>query len=725
MPFQRSLLASAIMLVTTGVYAESAPRVTLLDQVSVSATRSEQSVGDVAASLSVIDRETLEQQLAGNIQDAVRYEPGVNVSADGRSGFRGFNIRGMNGNRVKIMVDGVNQSQSLDSGFTYLRSQRNLIDMDAMKGIEIVKGPASSLYGSDAIGGLVAFTTKDPADYLEASGDDSYASIKGQYSSVDEGFSHTYTLANRSGDLESLLLYTRRDHSERENYGGANIDGPERGQADPLDASSDNLLAKLQYQLNEAHRVGLTLERLNQQTDIDVRSNFAEGTTGDDKVTRSRVGVFHEWQANNLLFDSSRWQLDWQDSKTEQSTYIPSYTFSMGPFFSITYPNRQKDYEYGEESYEFDAQFDKAFALAGLDHQLIYGVNLSSIEARNKNTNIDLDSGAVDQDNYIPEVDAFSYGLFAQDTLQLTDRWSLTPGVRYDHFKYEPDTNAGYSSKQDDKTGDKVTARLGTVYDLTDELSVFAQFSQGYKAPGLYETYFTLDKPGQYAQRANPNLKPEESDSFELGLRGSNPLGSFEVTGFYNRYDNFIENVALASDPMYPQGVSQYQNISEATIKGAEVRGQLWLDDALGAPAGTTARASLAFADGEGKQSGGKTEPLNSVAPLTAVLGLGYDDPSETWGSELSWTLVKGKSGSDVKSENGEEQFNPSGYGLVDLTAYYKPARNLTLRAGVFNITDREYWLWDDIDGKATDFDGLDRFSQPGRNFSVSATWEI
>lgn len=129
---------------------------TLMDQVTVTATRSEKQLKDVAASVTVVDEEQIEKELVTDIKDLVKYEPGVNVGSDGRTGSEGYNIRGMDGNRVKIMVDGIDQPKQFNSGFTYQRAQRDYVDLDTLKAVEVVKGPSSSLYGSDAIGGIVA-----------------------------------------------------------------------------------------------------------------------------------------------------------------------------------------------------------------------------------------------------------------------------------------------------------------------------------------------------------------------------------------------------------------------------------------------------------------------------------------------------------------------------------------------------------------------------------------
>ena len=296
MMFAKNRLAIAVVAaMATVIQAEETqtPQATMMKQVTVSATRTEKQVKDVAGSVTVINEEALEKGLSRNIREMVRYEPGVDVRYDARTGMKGFNIRGIDENRVKIMIDGVDQAKSFQPGGNYLRSERSFIDIDAMKAVEIVKGPASSLYGSDAIGGLVAFQTKDPTDYLKAEGDDSYASVKGSYGSANKGLTETLTLANRSGDLDTMMVYTRNDYKETETHSGEDIEGLGRGKADPLDGGLNNLLLKAQYQLNGDHRIGVTGEYHDRKTEIDIKSR-KPSTAQEQMLEMTKIHV-HGW----------------------------------------------------------------------------------------------------------------------------------------------------------------------------------------------------------------------------------------------------------------------------------------------------------------------------------------------------------------------------------------------------------------------------------------------
>jgi hemoglobin/transferrin/lactoferrin receptor protein len=190
------LALAALFAVTAGAAAPvTAAADQQLPQVSVSATRTERSVEDVPGTVTVIYEKTIERNVMKDISDLVRYEPGVSVSNNaGRFGRNSFNIRGIGGNRVLMQVDGIRVPDAFSFG-SFSSSSRDVVDIDALKAVEILRGPGSSLYGSDAIAGVVSYITKDPADYMALTGKPVFASVKGGYASADDSWLSTTTLA--------------------------------------------------------------------------------------------------------------------------------------------------------------------------------------------------------------------------------------------------------------------------------------------------------------------------------------------------------------------------------------------------------------------------------------------------------------------------------------------------------------------------------------------------
>ena len=165
------LLAAAIAAVPVAAApvgeeeAAEAP-IRTLDSVVVVASRAAEPLSQVVASVAQVDREQLDRYLVRDPDSLVRYVPGVAVTSDpDRFGARGFGIRGLEGNRVRILVDGIPLADSYSVG-QFSSAGRDLVDLEAIERVEIQRGPASTLYGSDALAGVVAFRTLDPEDLL-------------------------------------------------------------------------------------------------------------------------------------------------------------------------------------------------------------------------------------------------------------------------------------------------------------------------------------------------------------------------------------------------------------------------------------------------------------------------------------------------------------------------------------------------------------------------------
>ncbi len=723
MTIKKNRLALLVGLICAG--SASAQDVYTFDEVVVSATRSEQNISDVAASVDVVGSEDLEQNLSQNMKQAVEAEPGVQMSGNGRFGLSGFNIRGRDENYVKTIVDGVELPGTYNPGADVMRKYNNTLETDTLERVEINKGPISSLYGSDALAGAVIIRTKNPADLLSADGDDSYASVKGGYYSADESYKGTATLANRTGDLETLLIFTHRQGHETQTWGGPDINGPDRGAADPVDFDSDNFLAKAFYQLNEAHRVGVSVEVFNRQQDVNRLSDEGDviafgpyryeysNTRAHDDDSRQRYSIEHQWQADNSAFDSLEWRAAYLHSEsTHDNTDTLTETTPMG----TTVENRNRQRMGEDEAWQADIQFNKAIELENSYHEVVYGANYVGNSFSLNYNNINRDTGVVtDATPEVPNAESRKWGIFVQDQMFLMDEaLVLNAGLRYDSFSANPKGDSTYA----DAKNDAFTGRFGAVYHWTESFSTFGQVSQGFKAPTLQDLYYFYDTGATFIP--NQDLQAEESLSYETGLRFKQPYGRIDVSVFYNDYKNFIEDRLIDANGPDGKEVWTTENIGRAEIYGAELKTQLALDVLVGAPKGMYSDLSLAYAKGENKANG---EAIDTVAPLTAYIALGYDDPEGVMGGKASMRAVAGKSGSDWSNANEVDNVTAPGYTVTDITAYYRPMDDFTVRAGLFNLFDKKYWDYADLAGFDKDEAGINRLTQPGRNWGIEAEY--
>ncbi|QWA27669.1 TonB-dependent receptor [Pseudomonas sp. RC3H12] len=731
-----------------------------LQQVTVSATRSAQDVSQVPSTVSVQTREQLDRQNVNDIKELVRYEPGVSVGGVGqRSGLNGYNIRGIDGERILTQVDGVSIPDSFFYG-PYAQTQRNYVDPEIVKRVEILRGPASVLYGSNAIGGAVSYYTLDPEDIIKP-GKDVGARLKTGYSSADESWLTSATVAGRQGDFDGLLHLSQRNGHETESYGEHGGTGLNRSKANPEDVRTTNVLAKLGWNYADDARFGFTYEHYKDDRDQNIlsavggpfipgrgASNMYRMRQGDDIVTRERFGINHEFGLESLAADHVKWSLNYQIAKTDQRT--DELYFASG---RQVFRDRQTTYK--DRQWVFDAQMDKAFSLGATDHLLTYGTTLKheKITGSRSGTGTCLNVGgsctAIGQNSPgdgqvrvsdFPDPTVNTYSLFAQDEIRWNN-WTFLPGARYDYTRMEPKMTSEFlrgvqgngaapgAIDDADKKWHRVSPKFGVTYAFNDHYTWYGQYAEGFRTPTAKAMFGRFDNPTLgYSVQPNPDLEPEKSKSYETGLRGNFEAGDFDVAVFYNKYRDFINEDAVQSANL--GSTFQANNIKHATIKGAEFKGRLNLDH-FGAAQGLYTQGSLAYARGRNDDNG---QPLNSVNPLTAVLGLGYEQ--QNYGGLLSWTLVKRKDRVDDSTffapDGASKQFRTPGYGVLDLTGYYKVTDDITVNAGLYNLTDKKYWQWDDVRGYdalgeagVTQPANLDRLTMPGRNFAINLVWDI
>ncbi|WP_288441980.1 TonB-dependent receptor [uncultured Pseudomonas sp.] len=730
-----------------------------LQQMTVSATRSAQDVTRVPSTVTVQSREQLDRQNVNTIQELVRYEPGVSVAGTGqRSGLNGYNIRGIDGERILTQVDGVSIPDSFFYG-PYAQTQRNYVDPEIVKRVEILRGPASVLYGSNAIGGAVSYFTLDPQDIIKP-GKDLGARLKTGYSSTDDSWLTSATVAGRSGDFDGLLHLSQRNGHESESYGSHGGTGLGRTQANPEDVRTTNVLAKLGWNYADDARLGLTYERYKDDRDQNILSAvggpFTNGTglgmyksrQGNDTITRERFGINHAFSLDSVLADHLKWSLNYQVAKTDQRTEEVYFPFSRTVL-------RTRDTTYKDRQWVFDAQLDKAFSIGASDHLLTYGTTLKheQVTGARSGTGTCLavggacrsigqvstsDAQALVSD--FPDPTVNTYSLFVQDEIRWND-WTFLPGARYDYTRMQPkfteqflrgiqgSGTAPASLDDADKKWHRVSPKFGMTYAFNDHYTWYGQYAEGFRTPTAKSMYGRFENPTLgYSVQGNPGLEPEKSKSYQTGLRGNFDAGNFDVAVFYNKYRDFIDEDAVQSANL--ETTFQANNIKRATIKGAEVKGRVNLDH-FGAPQGLYTQGSIAYAHGRNDDNG---QPLNSVNPLTGVFGLGYEQAN--YGGLLSWTLVKRKTRVDDTTffapDGQSSQFRTPGYGVLDLSGFYKVTDDVTVNAGLYNLTDKKYWQWDSVRG----YDGqgeagvtqpanLDRLTMPGRNFAINVVWDI
>jgi hemoglobin/transferrin/lactoferrin receptor protein len=313
-----------------------------------------------------------------------------------------------------------------------------------------------------------------------------------------------------------------------------------------------------------------------------------------------------------------------------------------------------------------------------------------------------------------PTTDFTLAGLYVQDEIT-AGPVTLYPAIRFDYYKLDPKADPLFTTASSGQNDSHISPKLGLVWNANDVVTVFANAAAGFKAPAPIQinTGFA-NLISNYKSISNPDLKPETSKTIEGGIRLHQGGWRVAVTGFTGKYDDFIEQVQVSGNfTAATPAVYQYINLSGAKISGAEAKASVDLGD------GFTARAAASYAKGSSKTNGVRT-PLVSIDPVKLTGGLAYRAPTGKFGGDLSVIHSDRKSASKAGVTCTGGCFMPPSFTVVDATAWLAVTDAVTVRAGVFNLTDEKYWWWSDARGLADTSTVKDGYSQPGRNYSVS-----
>ncbi len=723
--------AGGILLAAPAVAQESGDRI---EELIVNATRLPRTIENIAGTVSLLTAERIEREMADDLDDLARFQPGIAVSTAGRGGNEGFSIRGIGGNRVLTIIDGIRSNDIFTAGpATY---GRDSIDTDHIKSVELIRGPASVLYGADAIGGAVIFTSKDPRDYLQ-DGRNTYFGLRAAAADADEQHRGGFTAALQNGPVGLLAQYTRREFVEHE------VNGP--GRLNPQDGNSDSLLLQMNWDLapGQLLRFGIDnfAEEIATQLDSDIDRTVSE-SRGLDNTARLRFGIDYEWRAETGLFDALQASVNRMDTDasqtTEQLRTSHSFIDPRNPrSYGGTEARRRSAFDFNQQTLALNLNLSKKIEAGLATHAIAYGANWEETETERPRDRCEeaLSSGQITcriaafpfarpevfPNKTIPDTSSTRSGLYLQDEITFGEgRLTLIPGARYDRYQMaaSPDplldgTGAvrGYGFAVESIEEGATSLSLGALYDFDETWSIFGQYAEGYRPPNFSEANQSFVNLGfQYATVPNPELAAEESQGLEFGARANFESAYLSFAVYRNRYTNFIENEFVGFEG--PISLFQNRNIGKVQIRGAEFDARFAFSERW------RARASVAYARGDNQTA---STPLDSVDPLTAVAGLGYDAASGRWGGELLLTLVGEKN--RVSSAN---HVRADAYQVVDLIGRFNISDTARLRFGAFNLTDELYARWINISGFSEDaVSSIENARQPGANFRIGLHIDI
>ena len=619
-----------------------------LGKVVVSAGQEKLAI-DTPQAVTTLDQDAIDRAQASTIGDLLAGIPGVNTMGGVGALGQGFNIRGMgtgladSDSRILMQIDGVTKF------FEQYRMGAFFSDPELYKRVEVLRGPASStLYGAGALAGVVSFTSKDASDFLQ--GDDRFAvRLRGGVESNAEARFGSGILAFKPTDkLEVLGMYTSRRSDEYENGNGQVVPAS--------DATSDSYLLKGRYTFGKDHSVWASYQnwkndsvQIYDQSEAMATTPVRRKTTDDTAV----IGYQNGFENNDLLdFEA---QLSYANSKVNQT----DTTFLSGVLES----------EFSYKTLQGRAQNTSEFQFAGDGVAfLTIGAQAYKQERRNpRRTATGTNHGAATH----PEGDMEKYGLFAQGEVTY-GKLTVIPGVRVDWTKLQPGLGVTTSREVKDNG---VSPKIAALYSLTEWASVFGSIAHTVRMPVLDEIY---SRTSATASNYSLNLKPEESDNYEVGgtlqfrnLFGQGDQARIKTTLFRNDVSNLIARGTATS--------SYFVNIGEARYSGVEVEAEYGAKQLF-------VRGAVSVIDGENRTSGA---PLNTIPADTLNLTVGYVFPTHNltvgWRGEFA----------DDQNETTTAALRTPGYSVHNLFLTWKPQdgalKGLEVQAGVDNLFDKNF----------------------------------
>ena len=642
-----------------------------LQTIVVTAAGYEQDVVNAPASMTVISREELEKRQYNDITDVLRNTPGVVISGAGSA--QTVSIRGMGSSYTLFLVNGKRQfSKDVnpngdDSGF-----EKNILPpMAAIERIEVIRGPASTLYGTDAMGGVINIITKKVSD--EWSGTVELGTvIQDQGNSGDIKNGSAYLAGPLISNKLGMQLGVNKSKREEDSYVGGF-----RG------TDVESLNSRLTYLINDDHDLEFEANFMKQESESTAgKTILSTGADSYGRNYRQVYGLTHNGHYSDTL--SSNSYIQYENSKNPDR--INSSTGLSGIELETWLANSQWNWRLN-------------------NHNLIGGVYFKNESLVDKATNQNAEMP-------VTELERWGAAIFAEDTWSITDTFNLTTGLRYDH---------------DENYDGNFSPRLYGVYNPTDAWTFKGGVSTGYKQPDLKQSssnVHSVTGKGSAFIMGNDDLKPEKSLSYEFGTAWQGDKSKASITAFFTEFKDKITEIRECSSPNGsnsnsatwacedPFGridpktgdirlwnfISSRINVDEATMHGVEATFDTELAD------GVNLSTNYTYTETEQKSGSLKGQPLNEIPKhmFNATVDYSINDAMDVW------TRLHHRSQSSAYLGRASMSEPTPAYQFLDIGFNYKFTQNLKGKFGVYNI----------LDEKAEDADGDQVLD--GRRYGIS-----
>lgn len=671
----------------------------VLDEMVVSATRSEKKLLDTAASVSVITDKDLDKMHINNLDEAFVKIPGVYVgrlsgigSTTSQTVMRGVNAA----NSVAVLVDGVQVNDSYNGSVTW-----SAIPVDMVKRVEVLRGPASVLYGGNALAGVINIITKDV--------DKTSVNLKLSYGSNNTQNHSLYVAGKASDKLDFNVNYEKKKTdgyitdpvlSSKAVFGAETTTtntGAKRwiiGNKGKRQWDENTVGVGFKYHFDESKSLALDFTKNEYEYSYSAPTSYF----GDDII--KKAGTYFSTPGEKA---SNKYNMTYNDSENGWKAVVgysdqyKQHDTSISKATDSSKPNTR---------FSFDLQKNQTISA---NNNAVFGLNYRKDEMDatvykladkfNSDSKIAVDSMASGTNK--------SFSAYVMDEHKFSERWTATAGLRYDKWSTDGRIllpNKTEAINYDESTYDNWSPSLSVMYKPEADSSVYLSWGQAFEAPSLYRMYSSSYSSNVY-NIANPNLKPQKAETFELGYKKDlNNKSAIGVSVYDTKYKGLLYKNSLGVvDGM---NATCYQNAGEAEAKGFELELNHNFDDKWSAFLNYTYQNPVIK---KALKATEKDKYVTAIPKEVFRAGVTYSD--DKWSGMLTGEYISKRFSKTDNSDtvNGVYgSYDP--YFIMNMDISYSFNKNYTLTASVNNILDRDFFNY---------------YYQPGRTYSVELNYRF
>lgn len=696
--YGKKLLTAAVlvsMLPGGLAFAEEALPLYTLDAVVVTATRTENDVKNVPASTQIITSSDIKKSGATNVRDAITDFANITMTKKVRGGGHEIIVRGMSTDKSLIMVNGHRVANEADGSGLGNANALDRINVDNIEKIEIVKGPSSALYGSEAMGGVINIITKSSKE----------AEVRTGLVNSSEDFTNWWHLDSGEIGKFSATLDMRFNKIRR--------DGDDTDFLSDSFGTAQTYNFNANYHFNDHNYLNFYVDHYTQNLKRDlythkrdnIKVDFPEkmgsmlgqtSMTGEGSMEDALANYHYKQQTYGLSWNGKTARNDWQiqtylskfdwksdirysDSGMQFKGHVPA-GLPINPMTERMWDSIFKGFmvgDSGEYKNDVNVNSNKIFVIEGRNstkindnHRITYGAEY--IKNTVKGTNFGDDNqfgvthiGSVSKNGVTKEIsekEIDTYAAYLQDEINY-GKWFIVPAIRYDHHE---------------NFGSHTSPKLGLTYKANDTFRVKANYGKGFKAPTIQNLYCKLvthmGQAGIITVNPNANLRPETSNSWDVGVEKEWGKISTSLVYFDTKLENMITTEKIV-DKIY-----RCINVGNVRVKGIEHTLGYELNPMWKFKVNST------WLDAVNKD---KNQPLPQRSRLSQIYSLSFDDGKDIGWSAVLWDELNYKYVTPV-TVNGNTVAGPKKtYNLLNFTLTRKINKDTKIYGSVQNIFDK------------------------------------